>query len=162
MKNHIIIILCIVGLGACTHTVTIVSEKQLTDDIFYLPDATKPYTGKCIINYKGTHITKELLSFRKGILNGSVIGYYENSKIKRKGEYLDGRFHGKWEYWDIKGNKSYEVNYKNDSLCGEYITWYPGGKILEKGSYLKNKRAGKWVMYDQNGSILKENKYDIN
>jgi antitoxin component YwqK of YwqJK toxin-antitoxin module len=162
MKNKILIILCLIIMCSCTRTVTVVSEKQLSDDIFYLPDDTKPYTGKCIINYTGTHITKELLSFRKGILNGTVISYYENSKIKRKGEYLDGRFHGKWEYWTEKGIKAYEVNYENDSLCGEYITWYPGGSLLEKGKYFKNKKTGTWITYDQNGSVLKEEKYDIN
>jgi antitoxin component YwqK of YwqJK toxin-antitoxin module len=162
MKKLILIILVAGGLVSCMHTLTVISENQLTDDVFYLPDAVKPYTGKCLINYGGTHLPKVKLTFKNGILQGPVVCYYENSKIKRKGEYLNGLFHGKWESWDEKGNKILEANYENDSLNGAFTSWYPGGKILEKGKYSRNRKTGDWTMYNQDGSLLKEMKYQIN
>jgi antitoxin component YwqK of YwqJK toxin-antitoxin module len=162
MKNLIIAIFIIAGLNSCSRTEIVISEKQLTDDVFYLPEDIKPYTGNCLIYYSGTKNFKEKLSFKKGILNGPVICFHENGKIKRKGEYREGKFDGKWEYWNETGGKIYEANYMNDTLSGDYTTWYPTGAKCEQGKYSENKRTGLWRMFDENGSVIKEKNYTLN
>jgi antitoxin component YwqK of YwqJK toxin-antitoxin module len=158
MKSLIFIISSVFLTISCSKQI-IISEDQLPEDTFYQSDKTTPYTGKCIVIFKGSEKVKEEMHFQQGILNGVWISYYENGNIARKGEYLNGMFHGKWESWSETGLKLYEVNYENDSLSGKYITWYKSGKLKEKGEYSANIRTGIWIYNDESGSAI-EKKYN--
>jgi antitoxin component YwqK of YwqJK toxin-antitoxin module len=162
MKNIFYLILLFTGLCSCSQSIVVLNEKQLPEEIFYLPDQIRPYTGKCLIYYSGTNIIKEEMTFKDGILDGPMVSYYKDGSIKRKGEYRNSQFHGKWEYWCIEKKKIYEVNYSNDMLCGEYISWYSSGTLCEKGKYSKNRRTGSWIEYDQAGNVTRKKDYDIN
>jgi len=156
MKNAICILILVLGLSSCKYSKVILTEDQVPENIFYLPEDMHPYTGQCLIYYSGTKNIKEQLTFKKGILNGTTASYFPNGDIKIRGEFRDGKLYGKWESWYEGGRKKYEVNYVNDTLNGSYVQWYSTGVMKEQGLYAENMRHGAWVEYDEAGMILRK------
>jgi antitoxin component YwqK of YwqJK toxin-antitoxin module len=156
MKTSIYILIILLGLSSCSKSKVILTEDQVPEDAFYLPDDVHPFTGKCIIYYTGTETVKEQMSFKKGILNGATMAYYPNGEIKVRGEYKNGKLYGRWESWYVGGKKKYEENYINDTLNGAYMQGYEKGVMKEKGLYAENMRSGAWVEFDEAGMIMKK------
>ena len=48
--------------------------------------------------------------------HGQVKEYYENGKLKLRGNYKEDKKEGKWEYFDEEGNLTGTEKYKNDDL----------------------------------------------
>ncbi|HKI90338.1 MAG TPA: hypothetical protein VKA38_15025 [Draconibacterium sp.] len=159
MKKLIILATLFIGLSSCTKHTVVISESDLKEDIFYLKDEIKPFSGTCLVYYDGTDQVKESLTFKNGILDGKAISYYECGSIKRKGNYKHGRLNGRWESWTEKGKKTYEVNYENDTLNGEATVWFSSGVVKEKGLYAENHKSGVWVVYDEAGMILSKKNF---
>jgi antitoxin component YwqK of YwqJK toxin-antitoxin module len=136
---------------ACHRSYVTYPEEEIGNDILYVKNSYKPFTGKCVVVFKNTDIVKEQFTFRNGILNGEAIAWYKNGKIRRKGYYSKGHITGQWTFWDEEGNKSAEANYRQDSLHGQFLSLYSNGRIKEKGKFSHNKRTGKWLIYDENG-----------
>jgi antitoxin component YwqK of YwqJK toxin-antitoxin module len=157
MKNisYILILLALLTTS-CSKRSIVLTEDNLPEDIFYLNNEIKPYSGTCVIYYKNTESIKEELNFKNGILNGSHVSYYITGQVKRKGSYLNGNLNGKWTGFDVKGNKLYEVEYKNDTLIGRFISWYSTGVIREKGVYHNNQKVGEWLSYDEAGMVIRK------
>lgn len=154
--TYIILILLAVFSVSCSDNVVILTESQISDDIFYLQDEIKPYSGKCHIYYSNSEILKEELNFKGGILDGQRISYYKNGRIKRTGSYFDGGCDGKWTGFDKKGNKIFQAEYRNDILAGRFVSWYSTGVIKEKGYYANNSQISEWISYDESGMVKKK------
>lgn len=155
MKHNYLIILLLAVLGvSCSKNEVILTENELPEDIFYLQDEIKPFSGTCLIYYTNTEILKEEFHFKDGVLDGARISFYKNGQIKREGNYISGLYNGTWKVYDEKGNQTMELEYKNDSLYGNFISWHETGVICEKGEYCNNIRKGEWVSYDEAGMII--------
>ena len=152
MRISWIILLFVAGLISCREEI-VLTEAEIGNDLLYTKDKISPFTGKCKVIYSHTDLIKEVLTFRKGRLNGDACYYYQNGNIKWKGCYKDGFISGKWEYRDEEGRIKYVVNYKYDTLEGQFISYHPNGMIKEKGSYINNSRTGEWTVYSQKGKI---------
>ena len=159
MKNLIILATLLIGLSSCTRHTVVISENDLKEDLFYLKDEVKPFSGKCLVYYSGTSQVKERLTFKRGLLDGEAISYYKCGSIKRKGTFRHGHLNGRWESWNEKGKRIYEVNYKNDTLNGEATVWHSSGVVKEQGLYADNHKSGVWVVYDEAGMILSKKKF---
>lgn len=70
-----------------------------------------------------------------GQKHGPCIEYYENGKIKEKGNYIKG--------------------FRN----GYYTTYYDNGKLETECDYVRGKRDGRYVEYYANGRIKDETTY---
>ncbi len=138
---------------ACSGKIT-VSEDEIGADVFYVKDSYKPFTGKCIVVYRGTDLVKEEFTFRNGVLHGQALTWYKNGQLRRKGCYQKGQISGKWEFFNEQGQKTLEANYRQDNLNGIYISLYHNGKIKEKGRYEKNKKIGQWDYFAENGQLI--------
>ena len=103
MKKLIILAVVLIGISSCTKQTVSIYEKDIPEDIFYLKDHIRPFSGNCLIYYTGTKKIKESLNFKRGILNGEAISYYRCGTIKRKGYYRNGCLSGRWQSWDEKG-----------------------------------------------------------
>jgi antitoxin component YwqK of YwqJK toxin-antitoxin module len=134
----------------------ILSEDELPEDIFYLQDEIKPFSGTCYIYFSGTEILKEELNFKEGVLHGSRVSYFKNGQVKREGSYENGRYQGIWRGFNLSGNQLFEVEYKQDTLTGKFISWHATGVIKEKGLYKNNTRIGEWIRYDEAGMITRK------
>ncbi len=160
MRKIVYYIATLLIFTSCSYSGIVISESELPEEVFYLVDQIKPYTGRCVMYYNNTEIVKQEMTFKDGKLEGTLISYYENGNIKRKGEYANGRYNGKWEQWAENGKKLYEVHYKNDALYGEFMIWYPTGVLKQKGIYAENSRSGLWTEYDEAGMIIKKRNYN--
>jgi len=160
MKKYIVYIASLVIFASCSSSGVVLSEKELPEEIFFLPDQIKPYTGKCVVYFNNSEIVKQEMSFKNGKLEGTLINYYCNGNIKRKGEYSNGLYNGKWEQWAEDGKKLYEVHYQNDTLCGDFLTWYSTGVLKQKGLYAENSKSGLCTEYDEAGMIIKKMNYN--
>lgn len=143
-RYYYISILITLFFVSCTKEI-VITEDQLPEDVFYLSQEIKPYTGKCLIYYKDTEQVKEELHFKNGILEGKRLAFYQNGSIKTKGFYIDGKMTGLWSGWDKKGNRIFEVEYYNDSLEGKCKLWSESGKIIRSGTYKSNIKLNDWV-----------------
>lgn len=158
MKITWIILLFAAGLFSCSEEI-VITEAEISSDLFYTPDNLSPFSGRCKIVYSNTGLVKEVLTYRKGRLNGDANYYYMNGNLKWKGLYKDGFISGKWKYWDEEGILVYIVNYEDDSLDGKFVSYYPDGGIKEQGQYLNNSRIGEWIIYSEKGQVLSRKAY---
>ena len=154
--NYFIIILLAVLSMSCSNKTVILTEGNLPEDIFYLQDEIKPFSGKCYIYFHNSELIKEELNFKDGILHGLRVSYFKNGQIKRQGFYNIGKYNGTWKGFNELGSQIFEAEYNKDTLNGQFISWYRFGVIKEKGSYNKNARVGAWILYDEAGMILKQ------
>jgi len=61
-------------------------------------------------------------------LNGPVIEYYDNGKVKAKGTYKDGSLKGKYQTYYFDGKIESERYYDNDVPVGEWKGWHANGQ----------------------------------
>jgi len=158
MRISWIILLFASGLISCTKEI-VITEAEISSDLLYTEDNINPFSGKCKVVYTDTELIKEVLTFRKGRLDGDARYYYQNGNIKWKGSYRNGFISGEWEYWDENGKIMYVVNYKHDTLEGEFASYHHNGTIKEKGCYSDNSRKGEWIVYSEKGQITSKKSY---
>ena len=158
MRISWIIILFASGLISCTKEI-VITEAEISSDLLYTEDNISPFSGKCKVVYTDTELIKEVLTFRKGRLDGDARYYYQNGNIKWKGSYRNWFISGNWEYWDENGKIMYVVNYKHDTLEGEFTSYHHNGTIKEKGCYSDNSRIGEWIVYSEKGQIISKKSY---
>jgi antitoxin component YwqK of YwqJK toxin-antitoxin module len=60
---------------------------------------------------------------------------YDNGLLRFKGEYLDGKMHGYWEF------------YRKD------------GSLMRSGSFDREVQVGIWKTFDRNGQLVKETRF---
>lgn len=145
-RFYYIAILFSIISASCSREI-ILTESELTDDVFYVKDQIKPFTGRCIIFYTGTERIKEELNFKKGLLDGKRFSYYSDGSLKTTGVYKKGEMDGLWQGFDKDGNKMFEVEYRKDSLEGRCITWNSDGSKKSSGTYRGNKKQDDWKYY---------------
>ena len=118
MRNTLFIFLAFIAVlfTSCTRNEVVITEAELPDDIFYLQNDLKPYSGRCLIYFTGTENIKEEMSYKKGYLNGERISYYKNGQIKLQGEYSMGKYDGTWKKYAEDGKMIFIATYQNDSL----------------------------------------------
>ncbi len=147
------------GFCSCTRSCVVLTNEEIPEEVFYLVNRVKPYSGKCIIYFPDTDIIKEEMTYKHGILNGPMTSYYLDGNIRRRGVFVDGKLEGRWESWFQDGKKQYIVHYSNDTLNGEYFEWYKTGVMKQKGLYAQNKPIGHWIEYDEAGMVIRNVQY---
>ena len=73
--------------------------------------------------------------YRKGVVNGKFILYYQNGNIKQTGNYKKGVKNGKFIEYHDNGKLRHIEFYKKDKLDGDWEYYYNTGKIREKRVY---------------------------
>ena len=56
-------------------------------------------------------------------------GYYENGKLKYRGEYIKGQTSGLWEYFYDSGINEAKSYYNNGETKDSVYCWFPSGKL---------------------------------
>ena len=69
----------------CSKNKIVISEGEITNDMFYLKGEIEPFTGICIVPYEDGRSVKEVRRFKEGVVDGEAISYYSNGTLKRKG-----------------------------------------------------------------------------
>jgi antitoxin component YwqK of YwqJK toxin-antitoxin module len=98
------------------------------------------------------------VNYKNGILNGTYKFYWENGELKVNGEYSNGLYKGKWNYFDYTGIKIGEGHFNNgNGIQIEYSL--KTGKKIKETNIIKNKKNGLETWWDDSGKKIKENIY---
>ncbi len=88
------------------------------------------------------------------------IAYYPNNQVRYKGEFADGKRHGKWIYYYESGNKWSEGYYNAGERDGQGLTWHENGQLYIEGYYNNGKRVREWKFWSKEGKLDKEINYE--
>ena len=124
--------------GSSDKTVCVETDAQIINDIVYLPNETKPFTGNNLCKYENGQIKSEG-NYKDGKPDGKVIDWYENGQIEAEGNYKDGKPDGKVTGWFENGQIQTVLNLKDGKLNGKVIDWYENGKIKGKVTFKDGK-----------------------
>ncbi len=93
-------------------------------------------------------------------------------------------FTGVWTTYQMNGQRSHEIHYKNGTydgtftsfhpngavavvqtygplgIDGEDIGYFPSGKVSYRGRYTQGKQVGIWTWYDENGKVTSTKNHD--
>ena len=85
-----------------------------------------------------------------------IVGYFENGKVAREFEMINGDFEGKYEEYYATGQIFEQQFYVNDQRQGMYKAFYPNGNIKEEGNYDHGNTNGVYKKYYSNGKVKEE------
>ncbi len=86
-----------------------------------------------------------------GMKQGIAYEYWENGKLQRESNFVDGKLNGLVTNYDSSGTKISVVNMVNDSLHGEAIAYYATGEIQAKGNHVHGKKNGIYTSFYKSG-----------
>lgn len=143
----------------------------------------KPYTGQCetcyengmrerfitFINGKenGTDTTKYMSgcpmvvrTHIEGFENGKWTYFYDSTNITAwEMNYLVGQKHGKFVYFNPKGDTTLLENYAYDQLHGDKRIFFTNGKVKRSIHYTKGNIDGNFTSYNKEGKITEKLTY---
>ena len=93
-------------------------------------------------------------SFKNDELHGAFELFHPNGQLFSKGDYDEGSFVGRWQWWDEEGHSIGEVNI----VKGEMDLVIPsrsGGKSAE-GKLLDGAPHGMWRYFAEDGEVAAE------
>jgi antitoxin component YwqK of YwqJK toxin-antitoxin module len=108
--------------------------------------------GAFISHFENGKLEKEC-NYLDGKLNGEYKSYYENGKLEKECNYLDGKLNGIYKSYYENGQLSVESNILNQEFDGKYTSWFENGKISSEGIFKEGKYNGFWTVYHENGNI---------
>ena len=79
--------------------------------------------------------------------------------FKSRATFSDGRISGHWRISDAKGQKVFEMPYKDGKRDGLAVWFYPGEKIFRRMQFADNVPDGQLVQFDQRGKITRKEVY---
>lgn len=134
MKNSLLLLIAFLAivLSSCTRNEVVITETEIPEDIFYLHDELKPYSGRCLVYYTNSEIVKDVMHYKQGYLNGERKSFYKNGQIKFQGDYNYGKLNGTWKKFTDSGEVIFIATYHNDSL----ITFEGNDSITDKNTLL--------------------------
>ncbi|MCG8700976.1 MAG: hypothetical protein MI922_23190 [Bacteroidales bacterium] len=146
--TYILLLSYLFVFTSCNEREIILSDEELPDDIFYLKNELKPYSGVCVVNFSNSDKTKEMMRFKDGILHGERISFYSNGKVKLQGSYNMGKLNGVWERYSVNGELVYKATYKDDTLM--QIVNYQDSVTLKGASvharqFIRSEHGSKYV-----------------
>lgn len=155
--------------GRLTAEMLFAEKGRRCDAILYYPEGKKAAEGifinkdkDSVWNYyaedDGAIRIRE--SWKKGVMDGTVISYYPNGQISEITEWISGVKEGKWEQFFDNGEKKLSGTYVAGLRNGPYTAYFPDGKIELEGQYLNDLFHASWKYYDENGEVILTLEYD--
>ena len=86
-------------------------------------------------------------------------GYHANGKIKYKGQFINGKELGVFNYYDYSGNIVIELNYVDTGVTSKATLYYKNKSTKSTGKYLNKKKNSLWVYYNRYGKKTSEENY---
>ena len=136
-----------------------VEQGNLKKVLSFQGDSAKHKLAKEVVFSLNDQKVSEI-NFKKGLLNGAWITYWENGRIKEEGNYSKGLKNGVFKYYDSKGKLLLEGEMKNGLKDGVWITWYDETQKEEERTYKNDQLEGKYSYWFIDGSLKKEEFYE--
>jgi hypothetical protein len=85
--------------------------------------------------------------------------FYPNGQLSMKGSYKNGEYNGKWVFFHEDGSLDQKGSFKNGERYGEW-SWYENNLLHSKCSFKNGKANGIWEFYNEDGSLRSKSLYD--
>ena len=89
----------------------------------------------------------------------TVLQYYTSMALRCRGDIVDGKRDGLWQYFYDNGNLQTEATYVDGREEGDYRVWRENGKPYYMGRYSGGVRTGVWEVYDNDGTLVQQKEY---
>lgn len=120
----------------------------------------KPYTGEFYeFWFTGKLRTKGKMI--NGVLNDTLVQYFENGNLKSTDIYISGKLSGKSETYYDNGAIETEGFYKDNEPDGVWIYWYPSGHQNTPITFSGGSLSGFTINATSEESIKKKKKAEI-
>lgn len=86
-------------------------EVMTKGSIVYEIKKDKPLTGYLETYYEGTDQIESSEHYKKGLLDGKSIFYFENGKVYKKGKNKKGELKGTWKFYNEDGKLVKKIKY---------------------------------------------------
>jgi len=159
--------------GKIRKPICVETDAKIRDDLIYLRNESKPYTGENFCKLEsgisdGFLIKNDVFIGEGEIINGKYVNqirsYYYRGQLMYEiasttshshSEIQDGKY--MITSWYKNGQKRLEINNKNGwTYDGSSTWWYENGQIMKKENYIDDKRDGKRTKWSEDGQIDKE------
>ncbi|MAZ73658.1 MAG: hypothetical protein CMC70_10995 [Flavobacteriaceae bacterium] len=92
------------------------------------------------------------------VKNGTakVKAYYNNGKVSREFEYVNGELAGNYNTYHYNGKLQYETLYKDGKLDGADVSYYQDGTKKELRTYANDQLHGKLQKFYPSGTLKEE------
>ena len=112
-KLSLTLLTCLLFLSPNVVLSETMDDLVVRDLIYYKKFSDVPFSGKTTGLQQGT--------FKKGVLDGEWISYWDNGQLYSKGNYKNGGREGAWVYYRNNGNvwKQPTGTFKNDKKISD-------------------------------------------
>ena len=87
--------------------------------------------------------------------SGTISVMYDNDTfLKSKRQYKDGKKNGQHEGWWPNGQKKYSFIFKNDMSVGEHFQWHQNGTLFTHKQFKNGLENGEQKAWDNNGDLM--------
>ncbi len=100
-----------------------------------------------------TAINEEMIKKEK-ISDGLVEEFYDNGRLKRRGNRKNGKENGLWEAFYEHGQLSQRGSLIDGKQEGLFEYYYNYGQLFNRGSFKNDEQEGLWEYFDEEGSSL--------
>ena len=92
---------------------------------------------------------------RTNQFSGTISVMYDNDTfLKSKRQYKDGKKNGQHEGWWPNGQKKYSFIFKNDMSVGEHFQWHKNGTLFTHKQFKNGLEDGEQKAWDINGDLM--------
>ena len=92
---------------------------------------------------------------RTSQFSGTISVMYDNDTfLKSKRQYKDGKKNGQHEGWWPNGQKKYSFIFKNDMSVGEHFQWHQNGTLFTHKQFKNGLEDGEQKAWDINGDLM--------
>ena len=92
---------------------------------------------------------------RTNQFSGTISVMYDNDTfLKSKRQYKDGKKNGQHEGWWPNGQKKYSFIFKNDMSVGEHFQWHQNGTLFTHKQFKNGLENGEQKAWDINGNLM--------
>jgi antitoxin component YwqK of YwqJK toxin-antitoxin module len=132
-----------------------VGEDQVYErnGMTYEVNSRKLFSGKLVTNWWDNSLPETIVTYKKGMRNGSRVMYYRNGQLRQETFYKDGE--------RICGHEQY---HENSQLSVKrtpnlYEQFSENGKLLIRKPYKNRKQHGLHEWYHENGELKEKRMY---
>ena len=129
-----------------------ISKMQIRDEIIYVEDIEKPFTGKIIEKFENGQIKNEV-EYKNGIRHGVYKNYREDGQLTIDNTYENGKMTSTRHY-NGSGQLSWEMVLQENSKVEK--SYYENGQLAYEETLVEGMRNGTVKTYYENGQLKSE------
>ena len=124
--------------------------KEVSGKKYY---STIPFSG-IATTYFDNGQKEQSLSYKEGLLDGTILYWYSNGVLKEKHSYKKNQLDGKQQAFHKNGEKSSYGVYKIGKKEGKCKWWYDNKQVRMEATFKDNRYYGEVNVFDLDGVFL--------